>query len=328
MQNLAVGKVSRISFPTLMSKTKMGIAFKKQRFQDWITQQWVILFGQKIDTSEQKWLLGPFGELNGIGIKFIKQLAEKEHLTIDYEKNGKGLIQSIHQLNLSKKEIDLLSRDVIDFYENTSNYELKLKVKWNPFFKIFGLLLRVIFSKRIEQLNVPIRSIEKCETLTSEIIQLKDLKTNEVKRTIWLRAFLTTREVVYSGVYETCIIPSGKTCIKAIFPLPNGNATVILTPRVGINGELILESAGNRIGDSGFYFLLVDSHGHFWTNYIKSFKDKLVVSSENKNITATQTLTLWNLRVLKFEYQIKNFLVSPALLSISRLSKVCNFGAT
>jgi len=283
----------------------MGKAITKQNFQDWITQQWVILFGQKIDTSEHKWLLGPFGELNGIGIKFIKQLADKEHLEIDNQKNGKGLIQSLHQLNLSEKEIKILSQNVIDFYQNTADYQLKLKVKWNPFFKIFGLLLRVIFSKRIEQLNVPIRSIENSETLTSEIIHLKDTKTKEVKRTIWLRAFQTTGQVVYSGVYETCVIPSGKTCIKAIFPLPNGSATVILTPKVGKNGELILESAGDRIGDSGFYFLLKDSKGQLWTKYIKSFKDKLVVRSENENITASQTLTLWNLRVLKFEYNIK-----------------------
>lgn len=283
----------------------MGQAIKKQSFQDWITQQWVILFGQKIDKLEHKWLLGPFGELNGIGVKFIKQLANKENLVIDNQKNGKGLIQSINQLNLSEKELEVLSKNIIDFYQSTSDYKLKLKVKWNPFFKIFGLLLRVIFSKRIQQLNVPITSIENSETLKSEIIHLKDKNTNEVKRTIWLRAYQTTGQVVYSGVYETCVIPSGKTCIKAIFPLPNGSATVILTPKVGKNGELILESAGNRIGDSGFYFLLKDSKGQLWSKYIKSFKDKLVVRSENENITASQTLTLWNLRVLKFEYKIK-----------------------
>ena len=50
----------------------MGKENIKQSFQDWITQQWVILFGQKIDKLEHKWLLGPFGELNGIGVKFIK----------------------------------------------------------------------------------------------------------------------------------------------------------------------------------------------------------------------------------------------------------------
>lgn len=102
----------------------------------------------------------------------------------------------------------------------------------------------------------------------------------------------------------TCIIPNGQNCIKAIFPLPNGNATVILTPIVGKNGELILSSSGKKIGDSGFYFLLKDSKGNLWTKFIMSFKDKLVVKSENEKLTALQTLTLWNLRVLTFEYKI------------------------
>ncbi|GHC61148.1 hypothetical protein [Ulvibacter litoralis] len=283
----------------------MGIASKKQSVQDWITQQWVILFGKRIDKTNQKWLLGPFGELHGIGLKFIQQLAAKENLTIDNQTKRKGLLQSIDQLNLSEKEVETLSQDVIDFYENTANYELQLNVKWNPFFKVFGVLLRVIFSKRIEQLNIPIQSKESSEALTSEIIYLVDPTTNEVKRTIWLRTFQTTGQVVYSGVYETCTIPSGRTCIKAIFPLPNGSATVILSPKVGNNGELILESEGNQIGDSGFYFLLKDSKGHLWTKYLKSFTDTLVVRSENERISATQTLTLWNLRVLQFEYTIK-----------------------
>ena len=282
----------------------MGIAHKKQSLQDWITQQWVILFGKKIDPTEQKWLLGPFGGLNGIGVKFIEQLADKEQLEIDNRNRDKGLIQSIYQLNLPKDDMLTLSQKVIDFYQKTANYDLQLKVKWNPFFKIFGVLLRVIFSKRIEQLNIPINGVEDAAALTSEIIHLIDPKTDEVKRTIWLRAFQSTGQVVYSGVYETCTTPSGITCIKAIFPLPNGNATVILTPKVGKNGDLILESAGRRMGDSGFYFLLEDSKKQLWTKYIKSFKDKLVVSSENERITATQTLTLWNVRVLRFEYEI------------------------
>lgn len=282
----------------------MGIAHKKQSIQDWITQQWVIVFGEKIDKANHKWLLGPFGGTNGIGQKFIKQLAEKENLVIDNQKMNKGLIE-IDQLNLSTNELKSLSQDVIDFYQNTSNYDLRLKAKWNLLFRGFGIVVKIFFSKRIEQLNVPIQNVEDSSGLTSEIIQLLDSKTNEVKRTIWLRAFKSTGQVVYSGVYETCTIPSGKTCIKAIFPLPNGNATVILTPKIGKNGELILDSAGHEIGDSGFYFLLKDSKGQLWTKFIKSFKDKLVVRSENDIITATQTLTLWNLRVLKFEYEIK-----------------------
>lgn len=283
----------------------MGIAKKNQNIQDWITQQWVILFGKKIDTLKFKWLIGPFGETHGIGIKFIDQLAKNENLVVDSQKKDKGLLDSIKHLRLPNTDFQRLSPDVIDFYENTSYYDLLLKAKWNPIFKVFGSLVRMIFSNRIEQLNVPTQNLENGLELTNEIIKLIDSKTNEVKRTIWLRTFKSTGQVVYSGVYETCSLPNKETCIKAVFPLPNGNASVILSPKVGEKGELILDSSGQKIGDSGFYFLLRDSKGQLWTKFIKSFKDKLVVSSVNNKITATQTLTLWNLKVLKFEYDIK-----------------------
>ena len=289
----------------------MALAVKNQKIQDWITQQWVILFGKKINTKSHNWLLGPFGEVNGIGKKFIEQLAKEENLIIDNNQEARGLIHSIHQLNLKDEELQKLSKRVIDFYEKTSNYDLQLKVKWNPLFKFFGLLLRLIFSRRIKQLNIPIHSKEGSDKLMSEIICLKDNNTNQVKRTIWFRAFQSTGEVVYSGVYETCELPSGKSCIKAMFPLPNGNATVILNPKVGVNGELILESSGHQIGDSGFYFLLKDSKGQLWTKYIKSFKDKLIVQEKNDRISAIQTLSLWNMRVLTFEYEIKLHIAKP-----------------
>lgn len=282
----------------------MATAHLKQNFQDWITQQWVIMFGEKITPNQNKWLLGPFGKTNGIGLKFIKQLEENEKLSIDTNKGDKGILESIHQLNLPEKELLELSKNVINFYENTSNYDFDLKVKWNPFFKIFGGLLKILFSNRIQQLNIPLNNNKESKVLKSEIIHLTHKKTKEVKRIIWLRTYKNSEEVVYSGVYETCKMPNGKTCVKAIFPLPNGNATVILNPSVGLNGELILNSSGKKIGDSGFYFLLHDSEGNLWTKYIKSFKDKLVVSSENEKIKAIQTLTLWGLTVVTFEYKI------------------------
>jgi hypothetical protein len=282
----------------------MAIPPLKQNFQDWITQQWVILFGEKIIPNKNKWLLGPFGKTNGIGIKFIEQLSETEQLVIDKSKINKGILHSISQLNLSEKELDKLSKNVIDFYENTSNYDFDLNIKWNPFFKILGNLLNILFSSRIQQLNIPMDNSKESKALESKIIHLKNKKNKEVERIIWLRTFKDSEQVVYSGVYETCTIPNGETCIKAIFPLPNGNATVILNPSVGKNGELILTSSGKKIGDSGFYFLLNDSEGNLWTKFIKSFKDQLIVCSINEKIKAKQTLTMWGLRVLTFEYKI------------------------
>ena len=286
----------------------MALAYPKQKFQDWLTQQWVILTGREINPNDSSWLMGPFGNLNGIGENFIYQLAEKENLLIKRDSKSNGLLTSINQLNLSDTELSSLSSKVIDFYETTANYSLDLNVQWNPFFKVFGFLLNKLFSNRINQLNIPINNIKNSELLKSEIITLSDSESNEIKYTIWLRTLKTSGQVIYSGIYSTCNLPSGKTCVKAVFPLPKGNATVIMVPKIEVNGSLTLDSSGKKFGDPGFYFLLNDSKGKYWAKFIKSFRDKLIIGEENEHLVAEQNLTLWNQKILKFHYKIKKII--------------------
>lgn len=282
----------------------MNLAYTMQKFQDWFTQQWVILWGKKINPSDYPWLVGPFGELNGIGEDFIYQLSEKEELMIIRNTDSKGLLNSVSMLDFAEKDLNSLSQNLIDFYEKTTDFKLGFSVEWNPFFKIFGYIVNRLFSRRINQLNIPTGNIKEHEKLTSEIIELSN-KTGEIKYRIWLRKFESTGKIIYSGIYSTCKLPNGTTCIKAIFPLPKGNATVILKPRVGKNDELILDSSGKNFGDAGFYFLLNDAKGNYWSQYIKSFTDNLILSEEQGNLTAIQTLKLWNLTVANFKYRIE-----------------------
>lgn len=282
----------------------MALAIPMQRVQDWLTQQWVIIRGRKIDPNDFQWLIGPFGNVGDIGEAFINQLAEKEGLIVKRNCDETGLIPSIRDLGLSVNERTRLSPAVIDFYENTSKYDLSISVRWNPFFKIFGALIGKLFSNRINQLNLPTQNFDESESISSELINLIDPISNTIVHTIWFRTLESTGQVVYSGAYGTCELPSGKACIKAVFPLPNGNATVLMSPTVGDKGELILDSSGQSFGDAGFYFLLVDSKGNLWSQFIKTFRDRLMVSDERTQILAEQSLTLWNLRVLVFKYRI------------------------
>jgi hypothetical protein len=282
----------------------MGLAFPMQKLQDWFTQQWVIIRGRKIDPKDVPWLIGPFGNIGGIGEVFIDQLAEKEGLVVKRNGESNGLIPSISLLNLPELESSTLSKPVIEFYENTANYDLDISVKWNPFFRALGVLVNRLFSNRINQLKIPTQNLNDAESLKSEIITLVEPKSNKTRHTIWLRTIESSGEVIYSGVYDTCKLPSGKTCIKAVFPLPNGNATVLMSPSIGANGELILESAGKTFGDAGFYFLLHDSKGNLWSQFIGSFRDRLTIRAENNQIFAEQTLTLWHQKVLMFNYRI------------------------
>lgn len=149
-----------------------------QKFQDWVTQQWVILRGRKIKPEDFPWLMGPFGNLDAIGEDFIYQFAKKENLIIQINSNTKGIIPSMLNLNLSETEFSNLSKNVIAFYEKTENYNLDFSVQWNPFFKFFGILINKLFSNRINQLNIPIKNISDSESLKSEIINLIDPTTN------------------------------------------------------------------------------------------------------------------------------------------------------
>ena len=72
----------------------MYLAYSMQKFQDWFTQQWAILWGRKINSNEFSWLLGPFGELDGIGEGFIFQLAEREGLIVRRNCRNTGLLFS------------------------------------------------------------------------------------------------------------------------------------------------------------------------------------------------------------------------------------------
>lgn len=283
----------------------MALAAPMQKLQDWFTQQWVIIRGRRINSNDHQWLLGPFGSIGGIGESFVAQLAEKEGLTVFRNNASTGLISSVRDLGLSEAELSRLSHSVIDFYEKTSEYDLSISVNWNPLFKFFGVLVGKLFSNRIDQLNLPSQNLNETESITSELITLVDPISNETIYTIWFRTLESTGQVVYSGVYGTCKLPSGETCIKAVFPLPNGNATVLMSPSVGDKGELILDSSGRAFGDAGFYFLLVDSIGTLWSQYVRSFRDRLIVREENDKIVAEQTLTLFHLRVLVFRYSIK-----------------------
>lgn len=302
MRNTVIGKAVGILYLDL-PENEMRLAYPVQKFQDWFTQQWVILWGQRIKPEDLPWLMGPFGNLNSIGDHFIDHLAEAENLIVERNQTSRGLIPTIQDLKLSEAELSCLSQNIIDFYEKTTTYELKLSVHWNPLFKIFGNMLSILFSNRIKQLNIPTRNSAGLNQINSEVITLKERTTEEVKYTIWYRTS-STGQVLYSGIYSTCTLPSGKACIKAVFPLPRGNATVIMTPRVGSNGELHLASEGKKFGDAGFYFLLHDSKGDFWSQYVGSFRDHLTVYCHDENILAEQTLTLWHLRVVRFDYTI------------------------
>lgn len=89
--------------------------------------------------------------------------------------------------------------------------------------------------------------------MTIEIILLKSAD-GTIRYTGWFRKLRKDSRVVYTGFYMTQRPPDADgPCVKVVFPMPNGNATVILRPTNDDGSGLCLQSIGKRFGDAGFY---------------------------------------------------------------------------
>lgn len=280
----------------------MGFAPFKQHFQDWFTQQWVILWGRKVSPSSHAWLLGPFGSIGDQGEDFIYHLAQKEGLDVQRNCQHTGILPDINALHLSTDQRQKLAQSIIDFYEKTAHYDIKIKLKWNPFFKGFGYLVHLLFGQRIKQLNIPTTTSSHPQNISSEIIQLLDPTTQKVQHTFWLRTHESNGEVLFSGLYGTGQLPTGEPVVKVVFPLPQGNATVLLKPEITAEGNLLLQASGTAFGAAGFYFLLRDTKKHYWAQHIASFTDQLLVQTTTTSLSAFQQLKLAGLPVLTITY--------------------------
>ena len=284
----------------------MWINNKVGYLQDWITQVWVKITGRRFDPANNSWLIGPIGDPRLIKDKFIQELASNEDLEIKENQPGSGLLSSFDDLSLSTEEKKNIDQVIVDFYENTVNYNFEVWSEWRGIFRPFGWLLSVIFSKRLQQLNLPLSALDSAKGIQSNIIKLDDRITGLTKWTVWYRILKGTNNVIYSGVYTTCSVPNfNEKFLKVIFPLPNGNATVIMRREILPNGSLKLSSDGKRFGDNGFYFTLTNRKGKYWARFVRSMHEWITVYKDEEGILrADHNLYFYGLPFLKLHYKM------------------------
>lgn len=285
----------------------MKTTTERGHLQDWITQQWVKITGRRFDTQRDSWLVGPIGDTALIRDKFFRDLATEEGLVIREDEAGSGLLDSFESLALTPEESLRLHPLVRDFYEQTTHYQFDVWSAWCGVFRPFGWLLAVLFSRRLQQLNLPLRSLQAAHGMKSSIVKLVDEDTGEPRWTVWYRILKSTNRVLYSGVYTTCTIPAkDERCLKVVFPLPNGNATVVMRREVLPNGALKLSSDGKKFGDNGFYFTLTDHKGKHWARFVRSMHEWITVYvDDEKVLRADHHLSFFGLPFLKLHYKMR-----------------------
>lgn len=280
----------------------MEFEYPSQRFQDWLSQKWVMARGRRIDPARAGWLMGPYGDVDVIADGYIARLAEREGLTVERSSSTGGMLEGMELL--LGGEAGRLDGRIRHFYEHTAEYDLEAWSQWRAAFRPFAGLIRALYSRRLQQLNLPLGPLETARGMKSEVIKLRDA-AGVVRYTVWFRVLRATGQVIYSGVYMLTRLPDGRVCAKIVFPLPRGNATVVMLPRV-VDGGLELVSSGGGFGEPGFYFLLRDKRGRHWSQYIRSFRERIHVYVDGEGVLrADHTLGVWGITALRLHYRMQ-----------------------
>lgn len=263
--------------------------------RDWLTQQWVKRTGRPLDPYPQ--LIGPVGTRRRIGFDQPAHLAQTLNLTLDTPQNG-GLLQDTAAL------FPGVHPHVAQFYDQTSRYDLQVWSAWRGPFRPFGWLLGTLFSRRLEQMNVPLDGLDTAWGMRSEVAQLKD-RSGQVHYAVWRRVLRRTGRVLFVGYYSAVQLPEGPG-VRIVFPLPGGNLTVLMVAEVGPGGQLRLRSHGRRFGGAGAYFTLAGPpHARAVGRLIPLHEDIEVWADGRADLRTRHVLRLWRWTFLELHYLIR-----------------------
>lgn len=267
---------------------------------DWTTQRWVQATGRLVDLDRETWLRGPSAPPEGVGASYFERLAQEQGMTI-VQDGDDGLLPDFGALRRSDFDPEAIRPEVVDFYERTTGYRLNLWSEWSACFRPFGRLVDSIFAQRLRQLQLPQAPLDTSRGVTSSLVRLEG---EDDTLTAWLRRRVPSGEVIYAGFYSIERPPrSTGPCVKVVFPLPNGSASVFLVPHARPDGSLELVSAGSEFGDAGFYFVVVKDGRSAWVRHVPTLTERIHVYRDDRGELHTDhVLRLWNRTFLRLHY--------------------------
>jgi hypothetical protein len=266
---------------------------------------WVRLTGRRVSKHAAPWLQCPMGPRGRIGAEFYEHLAHREHLQVR-RSPAAGLLTDFDALKGSSFDPASVRPAIRDFYEHTSCYHLEAWSEAGLLTRFFLWALTEFVSRRMDQLNFPVSSLELAGGMTSSVLPMFDASGRWVY-TGWLRRLVAADRVIYTGLYSTerpAAFPD--PCVKVSFPLPLGSATVFLRPEAQPDGSFKLISSGSRFGEPGFYRMVEVDADHWKVRYIRTLRESFHVYVDREGTLRTEHMVrLLGLTVLRLHYKME-----------------------
>jgi len=270
-----------------------------------VSIEWLVrLTGRKIRREEAPWLACVLGGEGLSGASVYQELAREANLKVELPPEA-GLIPDFAVLRGPRFDPDAVAPQIRHFYEHTAQYHLEV---WSEVYltgKIVLWLLVEFISKRIDQLNFPISSLEVAKGMTSEVVQLREPESGKLKYTGWLRRFRSTGKVIYAGFYSIANVPEEDgPCVKVTFPC-YGSSNVYLRPCGYEDGSFGLVSTGAGFGRSGFYRIVEAGNDAWRVRNFKTLHEIFKVYVDEEGILRTDhEIRFVGLSILRLHYKM------------------------
>jgi hypothetical protein len=274
---------------------------------------WVRLTGRLIHVSDFPWLAAPLGEPGRIGVGIYERISAAEGLRIQAPPDA-GLITDFEALRGPSFNPDAIRTEIRHFYEHAAEYHLDVWTEVSLLGKFFLWLLVEFISRKMDQLNFPISSLEVAKGMSSQVVQLIEPSSGKIAYTGWLRRLKSSGLVIYAGLYSTVDVPDEENpCVKVTFPC-RGSANVYLAPVQHPDGSFGLDSSGSAFGRSGFYRMIAAPSGDLRVRYIKTLHELFHVYVDSEGVLRVDhTVSFLGLVIIRLHYKMT--LVAPSAVN-------------
>lgn len=264
----------------------------------------VRITGSQVRPTEQPWLSCFLGDSGRIGTGIYQRIADAEHLELRTPATA-GLIPDFETLRGPGFDPDVVHPRIRHFYEHAAAYNLEV---WSEVYlvgRLFLWLLVEFLSTHMDQLNFPLSSLDVAKGMSSEVVQLVDPTTGEVRHTGWLRRLKSTGRVIYAGIYSICRVPNEENpVVKVTFPC-RGSANVYLKPVAHPDGTFGLDSSGSGWGRSGFYRIVKTGAETWSVRNFKTLHELFHVYVDNEDVLrCDHKITFIGLTILRLHYKM------------------------
>ncbi|WP_460713049.1 hypothetical protein [Nocardioides dilutus] len=260
--------------------------------------------GRRVDLDgSERWLQAPMSRSPKVTDEWLEAEATRHSGTLDSDDPGAGLLPSMSLLDGPGFDAGRLRPEIRDFYEHTSAWRMEVWTGWSPVFWPAGELVARLWSRRVEQLALPMRPLDVAHGMDSRITLIRDGQGAQVAAA-WLRTLRGSGRHVFSGSYSARRLPGAdRPSVHVAFPLESGNVQVFLRPSVTADGGLVLESPAGSFGQDGAYVVVRD--GRDYAARAPVHETFRVYVDRHGVLRTDHELRIWNAWAVRLHYRLE-----------------------